>query len=144
MTAIVLNTATGAVTEYDWTFQSMTDARAGGNAGLATLGGDTDAGAAISAQFLTGKPDGGGKMLGVQSVFVAAARGTGDGTLIVQGASASWEYAVAARASTIAKAKPGKGIREPRLGFGYRNTAGADFALDHIEAEIVESKTRRV
>lgn len=144
MSTIVLNTATGAVTEYDWAFDSITRTRAGGAAGLASLGGDTDAGAPIAAHFLTGKPDGGGKMLTPVGAFVTASRGEGGGSLIVQGRSASWEYAGDSRDSRISRHKPGRGIREPRLGFGYRNAAGADFAIERIDVEIAESTTRRV
>lgn len=141
MTAIVCNTATGAVTEYDWTFQSLTDTHAASPDGLFTLGGDTDAGAAITGQILSGKP-GGKQVQGVRQVFVANEVAS-DGVLIVQGRSTSWEYPVASRDSGVGVASPGRGIRESYLGFGYRNTAGADFCIDRIDADVVAHTTRR-
>jgi hypothetical protein len=142
MTAIVLNTATGAVSEYDWTFQSITASHAGSAAGLFTLGGGTDNGAPITGQVLSGKP-GGEKMLCLGNVYLTI-DGSGEGVLIVQGRTGSWEYPVAERTSGIARAKPGRGIRESRLAFGYRNVDGADFRLDRIAAEVTQSTTRRV
>ena len=141
MTAIVMNTATGAVSEYDWTFQSMTAGRAGSDAGLFALGGDTDAGAEINAQLRTGRT-GGQTALAVGNVFVAGDVGDG-GLVIVEGASQSWEYPLAVRASGVSRADPGRGIRENYLGFGYRNQAGAFFRIDRIDAEVIPSKTRR-
>lgn len=142
MTAIVVNLATGAVTEYDWSFQSATATRAGGAAGLATLGGDDDNGAPIDAHFLSGI-EAGETMTGVQALFVTTSRGDGSGSLIVQGEAASWEYPVAVRAKDTSRAKPGKGIRETRVGFGFRNAAGSDFAIDNIDAVTVASPHRR-
>lgn len=142
MTAIVLNTATGAVSEYDWTFQSLTATHAGSATGLFTLGGNTDKTAPITGQVVTGKP-GGEKMLALGNVYLTI-EGSGAGVLIVQGRSQSWEYPVLERASGIARAKPGRGIRESRLAFGYRNVDGADFRLERIAAEVTQSTTRRV
>lgn len=141
MTAIVLNTATAAVTEYDWTFQSVTERHAGSAAGLFALGGDTDATAPITGSFLTGKPEA-GKLLGLDNVYLTL-ESDGDGVLIVQGKDDTWEYPVPARASGIARAKPGRGIQESRLALGFRNVAGAFFRLERMDAEITQSKTRR-
>jgi hypothetical protein len=58
MTAIVMNTLTGAVTEYDWTFTSLSAKHASDANGLCTLGGDTDAGAAITGEVRGGTPGG--------------------------------------------------------------------------------------
>src|SRR5574343_21954 len=55
MNTIVMNTLTGAVTEYDWAFQSITPTHAGGAAGLFLLGGDKDGALPIPANVLTGK-----------------------------------------------------------------------------------------
>lgn len=141
MTAIVLNTATGAVTEYDWSFQSLTPDVAGSASGLFALGGGTDAGAAIAGELLTGKP-GGETLQAIGNVFVAGS-GEGAGVLIVEGKDDQWEYPVAARSSGVARATPGRGIRESYLAFGYRNVAGADFRIDRIDIELTPSKTRR-
>lgn len=53
MNTIVLNTLTGAVSEYDWPFQSLTPTHAGDVTGLYALGGDTDAGRPIDAHITT-------------------------------------------------------------------------------------------
>lgn len=141
MTAIVCNTATGAVTEYDWAFQSLTDTHAASPAGLFTLGGDTDAGAAITGEIRAGTP-GGGPVQAVRVVFVAK-EGPGNGTLIVQGRSASWEYPAIDRDSDVMAVSPGRGISESYLGFGYRNVDGAAFRIDRIDADVIASKNRR-
>lgn len=136
-----MNTATGAVTEYDWTFQSITPEHAGSAAGLFTLGGNTDAGVPIAAELRSGRPEAKTKQA-IGNVYLVL-EGAGDGTLIVEGRSDAWEYPMTGRASGVSRAKPGRGISETRLGFGFRNAAGADFRLDRIDAEILETKTRR-
>lgn len=141
MTTIVMNTATGAVSEYDWEFQSISPDYAANDTGLFALGGDTDAGAEIASHVLGGKP-GGEKMLSLGNVFLAV-KGPGVGSLIVEGMSDTWEYPVVPRSSGVSCAKPGKGISESRLALGYRNVGGADFRLDRIDAEVNEAKTRR-
>lgn len=140
MTTIVVNTKSGAVTEYDWAPQSMTSTRAGGAAGLFSLAGDTDAGAPIAGQFLSGRPPTttpsrpGNVYLTMQGA---------DGMLLVQGDGGSWEYPVLQRPSGIARATPGVGIRETALALGFRNVDGADFRIERIDAELFPSKTRR-
>lgn len=141
MTAIVLNTAKAAVTEYDWTFQSMTEDMAVSASGLFALGGSTDAGVDITGELRSGKP-GGDIMQSVGAVFVAGSS-NGDGVLIVEGRDDEWEYAIAARTSGVGRATPGRGISESYLAFGYRNAEGADFRIDRIDAEIFPSKNRR-
>lgn len=141
MTAIVLNTFTGAVSEYDWTFKSIAANHAANDTALLALGGDNDAGVPIDAELRGGR-NGGAQVMGVGDVFLAL-QGTGTGTLVVQGRTAEWEYPLAARASGVSVAKPGLGIRESYLGFGYKNAAGAAFQLDRIDAEVFVSKNRR-
>ena len=54
---IVMNTLTGAVSEYDnYAFDSMADTKAGSATGLYAIGGDTDAGITITGEIVTGKP----------------------------------------------------------------------------------------
>lgn len=141
MTTIVVNTVNRAVTEYDWTLQSVAPSRATSNAGLHALGGDTDAGALIASEIRGGKP-GGEAVQRVGNVYIAV-RGAGGGTLIVQGRDVDWTYPVVARASGVSSVRPGGGIRDSYIGFGYRNGGGADFVLDRIDAEVVKSDTRR-
>lgn len=141
MTTIVVNTATGAVSEYDWAFQSISPAYMASNAGLFAAGGDSDGGAAIAARVVGNKP-GGEKLQSLGNVYLAI-KGTAAGILIVEGQSDTWEYPVVPRTSGVSCARPGLGIRESRLALGYRNTGGGDFRLDRLDAEVVESKTRR-
>lgn len=141
MTAIVMNTATGAVSEYGWTFASISAKHAADANGLYPLGGDTDNGTAITGEIRGGKT-GGEKQQSVGSVYLTMS-GVGGGTLIVQGRTSEWEYPVTARGSGVGVARPGRGIRETWLAFGYRNASGTAFRLDRIDADVLESKTRR-
>jgi hypothetical protein len=139
MTTIVLNTATGAVSEYDWSFNSLSADFAGDASALYALAGDTDYTLPIASEIRGGTP--GGDVVNVLgNVYVAV---DGPGELIVVGRTSTWFYPVEPRGSGIARAKPGKGIAESYLGFGYRNTDGADFRLTRIDAEVAPKKTRR-
>lgn len=144
MTTIVMNTMTSAVTEYGWTFQSITPEHAGDDNGLYLLGGDNDNGTAIAAEVRGGK-HGGHKKMSVGTVWfgLLGALNT-QGQLIVEGEQAEWSYPVTVRPSGVTRTAPGQGIRENYLALGYRNLNGADFRLDRIDAEIFESKQRRV
>lgn len=141
MTAIVMNTLTGAVTEYDWAFKSLTATRAADDAGLYTQGGDTDNGAAIVAE-MRGRKAGGEKMQSVSTVYFTL-QGPIAGVAIVQGNTAAWEFPVEARPGGVCAADTAKGIREVYLGFGFRNAAGADFRIDRIDADVAVSNYRR-
>jgi hypothetical protein len=144
-TTIVVNTASGAVTEYDWTFESLTPTHAGTADGLYTLGGDTDAAAPIAATLKTGK-----SLLGSQAkkaldtvFFAMVGDADSTGTLLVEGEGTAYSYAFAVRAKGLSRAQPGKGIRENYLLLGFSNVAGADFRIDQIDAPTPKSVTRR-
>jgi hypothetical protein len=142
MTTIVMNTLNAAVTEYDWAFQSITPTHAGDATGLFSLTGDTDNAVAIDAEAMTGKTDWGTslkKRLG--DVFLTL-QGSGAGEFLVT-AAAAYAYPVTVRANGESSSKPGMGINENFLAFGYRNVAGADFRLDRIEIPVNQSKQRR-
>lgn len=144
MTTIVMNTLNGAVTEYDWAFQSITPTHAGAATGLYALGGDTDAGAPITGEIRSGfyRRD---KVLMLGNAYVAMnGENDGDGVVTVQGRSDSWEYPAQARSGGVAKAKLARGIRENILCFGYRNAAGSAFHISRIDIDLVESNTRRI
>jgi hypothetical protein len=144
MTAIVVNTLNGAVTEYDWGFQSLTPTHAGaGASGLLTFGGELDGAAQITGVIRTGKTllDS-SKKKAVEDVYFGL-QGSGEGVCLMEGASESYEFPVELRSSGVSRAVPGKGIAENYMSFGYRNVAGADFRLDRIDAEVVQSKQRR-
>lgn len=144
MTTIVMNTTNAAVTEYDWTHTSISPAHLTDDNGLYTIGGDTDAGTAISATVLTGKIDmGSGKKKMIDKTYLGL-QGSGTGQLRVEGQSTTYgPYTVSIRAKGMSSAQPGRGIRENYLALGYSNVSGADFRLDRIDADLTESSTRR-
>lgn len=144
MTTIVLNTLTGAVTEYDWAFDSVTDTHTGDGSGLYLLGGDTDDGQPIVAEAITGKPLFGSQRKKRPAMVWLSMKGSGTGQMIVQGEGAEWRYPFPIRATGQSRAQPGKGICENYLAFGFSNPGGEAFSLDRIEVQMEESKTRRV
>lgn len=143
--AITMNTTTGAVSEYTgFAFQSLTATHAGAESGLFFLGGSADNGMPIVAQLTTGQRllDSSLKKT-VQMVYFSLL-GSGTSTLTLAGKSGSYSYSFEVTADGQSRAKPGKGIRENYLAFGYSNADGADFQLDRIEALVAESKNRRI
>lgn len=145
MNTIVLNTLTGAVSEYTgWGFQSVTPTQAGDALGLYTLGGDTDNGVLpIVAQVTTGKKQWGSSLRKMLGLVYFALKGSGTSTLTVVGDAATYSYPITIRPNAESRSQPGKGLREDYLAFGYSNADGADFQLDRIEVEVAASKTRR-
>jgi hypothetical protein len=149
MNTIVLNTLTGSVSEYDWTFQSITPTHAGDASGLYLLGGDLDNAGSdtplpINASIVTGKTLCGDSLKKAVLMIYLSLRGVGNALVTVFGETDSWTYSLPLRSSGESRVQPGKGIRENYLAFGFSNVDGADFTLDRIEADIVASKTRRV
>jgi len=145
MNTIAMNTLTGSVSEYTgFGFQSITPTHAGSAAGLFTLGGDTDAGLPIVAAVTTGKQLWGGTLKKTAQMVYFALKGSGTSTMTVTGERASHSYPFPVRPDGQSRSKPGLGIRENYLAFGYSNTDGAAFQLDRIEVLVAESKTRRV
>lgn len=145
MTAIVMNTMTGAVSEYaDFDFQSITPEYAGSAVGLFVLGGDLDVAATIVASAVTGKTLMGGSLKKLLDTIFFSIKGSGSSTATVYGEIDSYTYEFDVLATGQSKVKPGRGIRENYMAFGYSNADGADFQLDRIEALTSQSKTRRV
>lgn len=145
MTTIVLNTQTGAVSEYTgFGFQSITATHAGSATGLFLFGGDLDVDQPIVAVVTTGKQQWGSSLKKTVPPIYFAMKGSGQSTLTVVGETASYDYAFAVAAVGESRAIPGKGIRENYLAFGYSNTDGAAFQLDRIEVPVIESTTRRI
>lgn len=145
MKTIVLNTLTGAVTEYDgFTFQSITPTHAGSVMGLFALGGNLDVAAPIVATVTTAKTQWGASLKKFVEMVYFALSGTGTSTLRVLGQFKTYSYAFPVRATGESRCKPGKGIRENYLAFSFSNTDGADFKLDAIEVATAQSTTRRV
>lgn len=139
-----MNTLTGAISEYDWNFQSITQDYAGDATGLYTLGGDTDNGVEIVAEIVTGKLLWGDQRKKRLDMVWLSLKGEGTGELIIQGENDEWRYNFPVRLTGQSRAKPGLGIRENYLAFGFSNPGGEAFALDQITVSVVESNTRRV
>jgi hypothetical protein len=143
--SIAFNTLTGAVSEYSgFGFQSLTSTLAGSATGLFALGGDTDAGLPIVATVTTGRQLWGGTLKKTAQMVYFSLKGSGTSTMTVTGENASHSYPFPVRPDGQSRSKPGLGIRENYLAFGYSNTDGADFQLDRIEVLVAESKNRRV
>lgn len=145
MNAITLNTMTGSVSEYTgFGFQSITPTLAGSATGLFGLGGDTDAGLPIVATATTGKRLWGGTLKKTAQMVYFSLKGSGTSAMTVVGERTSHSYPFPVRPDGQSRSKPGLGIRENYLAFGYSNTDGADFQLDRIEVLVAESNNRRV
>lgn len=145
MNAIAFNTLTGAVSEYTrFGFQSITPTHAGSATGLFALGGDTDAGLPIVATVMTGKQLWGGSLKKFAQMVYFSIKGGGTSSMLIAGENSNYAYPFPVRPTGQSRSKPGLGIRENYLAFGYSNTDGAAFQLDRIEVLVAESKTRRV
>lgn len=149
MNTLVLNTTTGAVSEYEgYAFDSLAGNLCAKATGLYEAGADTDNGVPIVAEILTGETLWGAtlkKRLG--TVYVACPTSEGDGELIVQARNATttqYRYPVLKRDDGQSRAVPGKGIRANYLAFGFSNPDGGAFAIDRIEVDVVQSQSRRV
>ena len=145
MNAIVMNTLTGAVTEYEnFEFQSITPTHAGAVTGLFLLGGDLDIDQPIVGSIQTGKTliDESRKKY-VEAVHFAMT-GTGSGALVVAGQESTYSYSFQIRPAGVSRAKSGRGIRENYLSFGLEKSDGGDFQLDRIEVQIAASINRKV
>jgi len=143
MTTIVMNTANGAVTEYDWDFQSLTSVHAAGAEGLFQLGGSTDAGVQIDSTIMLGKTGRGTNAKKRLDTVFFAMHGIGNGLLRVAGETTSYQYEFPVRFNGVSRAQPGRGINENYLAIGYSNLNGVDFRIDRIDAEFFASTTRR-
>lgn len=143
MSTIVVNTLTGAVSEYDFAFQSITPTHAGDALGMYELGGDTDAGQPIVARVQTGKTQWGASVKKFMNMIFFALKGSGRFRAHVDGESESYDYDFEGRASGESRAVPGRGIRENYLSFGFSNPDGQAFSVDNIEVSSSTSNTRR-
>lgn len=144
MNAIVLNTMTGAVTEYTGhDFDSVTPAHAGSALGLYAFGGDLDVAAPIVANVVTGKPHWGDTLKKYLDIVFFAIKGAGTGRMTVYGEKTSYSYNFPIERGGESRSKPGRGIRENYLAFGFQNPDGKDFQLDRIEAVVGQSGSRR-
>lgn len=144
MNAIVVNTLTGAVSEYSgFEFQSVTPTHAGSALGLYRLGGGLDVDQRIISQVTTPKrliAD--GRRARVATVFFSL-KGSGTSAMQLIGEDVSYSYDFSVLPKGVSKAKPGLGFRENYVAFGYTNADGSDFKLDRIEVDVVGSVNRR-
>lgn len=144
MNTIVMNTLTGAVTEYaGFDFDSITPTHAGSALGLYALGGETDVGQPIVATVQTGKSHWGTTLKKYVDMVFFAIKGTGSARCHILGEKTTYGYNFPVEKDGESRCKPGRGIRENYLAFGMSNLNGADFQLDRIEASIGQSGTRR-
>lgn len=143
MTTILLNTITGAVSEYDTAFHSITPTHAGDAAGLFAFGGDSDAGAPIVADAQTPKTIQASTLKKSLEAAYLSMRGTGSAEVRVIGQAQQWAYPFAVQADGVSRCKLGRGIRESYLGFGFSNPGGEYFQIDRIEIVMSGSKNRR-
>lgn len=143
MNAIVLNTLNGAVTEYTGFSGAITPTHCGDHTGLYALSGDTDAGTPIVAQVVTGKQQWGTSLKKQVDMAYFGLKGSGSGRLTVLAEKATYSYNFAIRADGESRCKPGRGIRENYLAFGFSNPDGKDFQLDRLEVSLGTSSTRR-
>jgi hypothetical protein len=144
MNTIVMNTFTGAVSEYTgFGFDSITPTHAGSANGLFELGGDTDATVPIVAQIQTGKKQWGTALKKYADIVFLSIKGLGVGRVAILGETTSYTYNVALEKDGVSRCKPGRGIRENYLAFGFTKTDGLAFQLDSMEVEIGTSSTRR-
>lgn len=145
MNTIVLNTLSGAVTEYTgFGFHSITPTHAGSATGLFALGGDTDHGLPIVSDVRTATKLRTTTLKKTISAIYFAMSGQGRCEATVFGSSEQWSYEFPVRADGQSRAVPGRGIRENYLGFGFRNPGGGAFMIDRIEVLVSDSKNRRI
>lgn len=144
MNAIVMNTLTGAVSEYTgFNFHSITPTHAGSAMGLYALGGDLDIAAPIVATVMTGKTalsDMLQKYLG--NVYFSI-KAVGSATMLIQDEKVTYRYPLEMTALKEARGVPGRGIVSRFLAFGFESTDGCAFSLDAFEVTVNKSKTRR-
>lgn len=146
MTAITVNTLTGAVSEYTrHDFQSVTPSHGGSATGLYAFGGDTDAGLPIQSSLRLPVTLRENTLKQQIAMVYLSMQGQGEAEFTVFGSGGqSWSYPFALRGSGQTRCPVGKGIRENYLGFGLSTPAGQAFTLDRVEVLSVKSKTRRV
>lgn len=145
MTAIVMNTLSGAVSEYSrFGFHSITPTHGGSAAGLFVFGGDVDVDLPIVSLVKMPVMLRESTLKKSMDTIYFSMKGSGDFQASVFGESQSWSYSFQGRPAGQTRCVIGRGIRENYLGFGFSNPGGQTFAIDRIEVLMRESKNRRV
>lgn len=145
MNTIVLNTLTGAVSEYEgFDFHAITPDHAGSALGLYAFGGDLDVAVPIIAWVATGLKEWGSSLKKLGSTVYFAMQGSGAGELTVGTPAASYAYPFPVSPTGQSRCVVGRGIRENYLAYSYRNPGGEGFRIDAIEVLTESSPTRRI
>jgi hypothetical protein len=145
MNTIVVNTLTGAVSEYTgFGFQCLTPTHVGSATGLWALGGDTDDDQLIVSRAQTGKVNWGGSLKKSPGTVFFGIKGEGVYALHVSGENDDYTYSFTAASKGESRAQPGRGIFETYLSFGFSNPNGQDFKIDTVEVLLGASTSRRV
>lgn len=144
MKSIVVNTLSGAVTEYSRPLACITTSHGGSREGVFALEGDTDHGQSIVGELRMPTVNYGSTLAKSLAAIYACGDGLGEAIADVHTHSSSWSYPLRFGGNRVARANPGRGIREVYLGFGLRFVQGQDFRLDRVEVLVNESKNRRV
>lgn len=145
MNTIVINTLTGAVSEYTrHAFQSITPTHGGSASGLYAFGGDADDGLPIVASLRLPPTLRESTLKKHIAMVYLSMRGSGSARFTVHGAQQQWGYGFPLLSSGQTRCTVGRGIRENYLGFGLSNPAGQPFTLDRIEVLTIASKNRRI
>lgn len=144
MNTIVMNTRSGAVTEYTgFGFQSITPTHAGSATGLFAIGGNTDAGQPIVASIRTAMSTWETESKKSLSLAWIGLEGTGQFSFQVVTKLATYTYPAIGNTLGQTRAKAGRGIKSNYLAFGFSNPSGQAFKLDFIHIPITPSENRR-
>lgn len=145
MNTIVMNTQTGAVSEYtNFDFHAITPTHAGSVTGLFLLGGDKDLTEPIVANIVTGKPLWGSSKKKFVDMVYFSLKGSGTAAVTMYGETEEYTYDLVVRESGESRAKPGRGFRENYFAVGYSNVDGSNFELDQIDVLEAQTISRRV
>jgi hypothetical protein len=144
MSTIVMNTLNGAVTEYDWAFQSITAGWLGDATGLYSIGGDDDDGAVIAPDVMSGEILlGDARKMRIDNIWYSMASSGDTATAVIESRGNSYQYAFPVTDKGVSRAEPGKGLNMNYAAVGFTND-GADFRIDRIEIDVKTSTTRRM
>lgn len=137
---ITLNTLNRAVTEYSLTPHSITPTHMGDALGLYAW----DDAEPVVSEVLTGETLWGTSLKKTLGPIYFSMTGDTNGEAVVKTRGAEYRYPFEITPDGESRAKPGKGIRENYLAFGFSNPDGAFFTIDQIEVGLNKSQERRV
>lgn len=139
-TAWAINTRTTAVTEYrNFAFDSFAQIGlkcvAGNASGLYELDGDSDAGAPVLADLLSGLMQvGGSRLAAFKCAYLGLGSKGGQFVLkLITGDNQTYIYGLTARDMRTTRVNFGKGLRSRYFRFELQNIDGADFDMNNIE-----------